>query len=230
VIATWGEQSRGEQSRGEPSEQVATAEARQIGATAAMLAIPLMQETEARALAESEGVVCHLTSLVLVDEAGVRHQGLPASRKVALSAPTMARAMAMPVGMLAQHEAPVAAPAASRSTSRSGVLRRQLTGESGGGLRGMIARIDWDDDPDALCRGDLASLPQDVVAAIERAARLPAVVALGSSLGRAAVVVVIALMARAAGSASRSGQRIARTLLAAADQSAIADATAAAGL
>ena len=111
-----------------------------------------------------------------------------------------------------------------------GGLRRQLTGGTGGGLRGMIARIDWDDDPDALCRGDLASLPQDVVAAIERAARLPAVVALASSLGRTAVVVVIALMAKAAGSASRSAQRIARTLLAAADQSAVADAMAAAGL
>jgi 16S rRNA U1498 N3-methylase RsmE len=94
----------------------------------------------------------------------------------------------------------------------------------------MIARIDWDDDPDALCRGDLASLPHDVVAAIECAARLPAVVALATSLGRSAVVVVIALMAKAAGAASRSAQRIARTLLAAADQSAIAAAMAAAGL
>jgi hypothetical protein len=220
VIATWGE----------PSEQVATAEARQIGATAAMLAIPLMQEGEAKALAEAEGVVCHLTSLVLVDEAGVRHEGLPAARKVALSAPAMARAIAMPVGMLARHDAPSAAPAASRSTGRAGGLRRQLTGGSGAGLRGMIARIDWDDDPDALCRGDLASLPHDVVAAIECAARLPAVVALATSLGRSAVVVVIALMAKAAGAASRSAQRIARTLLAAADQSAIAAAMAAAGL
>src|SRR5258707_198346 len=105
----------------------------------------------------------------------------------------------------------------SRSTG-AGVLRRYLTGGTGAGLRGMIAHIDWDDDPDALCRGDLASLPQDVVAAIEHAARLPAVVALATSLGHAAAVVVIALMAKAAGSASRSAQRIARTLLAAADQ------------
>ena len=221
VIATWGE----------PSEQVATAETRQIGATAAMLAIPLMQESEAKALAEAEGVVCHLTSLVLVDEAGARHEGLPAVRKVALAAPAMARAMvAMPVGMLARHDARSAAPAASRSSGRAGGLRRYLSGGTGAGLRGMIAQIDWDDEPDALCRGDLASLPQDVVAALEHAARLPAVVALASSLGRAAVVVVIALMAKAAGSASRSAQRIARTLLAGADQSAVAAAMAAAGL
>ena len=220
VIATWGE----------PSEQVATAETRQIGATAAMLAIPLMQESEAKALAEAEGVVCHLTSLVLVDEAGVRHQGLPAARKVPLSAPAMARAAAMPVGMAPRYDALYTEPAASRSTGRAGVLRRYLSGGTGAGLRGMIAHIDWDDDPDALGRGNLAGLPQDVVAAIEHAARLPAVAALASSLGHAAVVVVIALMAKAAGSASRSAQRIARTLLAGGDQSAVAAATAAAGL
>jgi vault protein inter-alpha-trypsin-like protein len=224
VIATWDEQRWGE-----PGEQPATAEARQVGATAAMLAIPLMQESEAKALAESEGVVCHLTSLVLVDEAGVRHEGLPAVRKVALSAPAMARATAMPhaAAMMLDRSA---APAASRSSGRTGVLRRYLTGGTGAGLHGMIARIDWDDDPDALCRGDLAGLPQDVVAAIERAARLPAVAALANSLSLNAVVVVIALIAKAAGSASRSAQRIARTLLAGADQSAISAAMAAAGL
>jgi len=231
VIATWGEQTqgeqtRGEQTRGEPSEQVATAEARQIGATAAMLAIPLMQENEAKALAEAEGVVCHLTSLVLVDEAGVRHEGLPAVRKVALSAPVMARAAAMPAGMAPRYDA--FSVATSRSTGRAGGLRRFLS--SGAELRGMIADIDWDDDPDALCRGDLASLRQDMVAAIERAARLPAVVVLARSLGVDAIVAVIALLAKAVGSASRSAQRIARTLLAGADQSAVTAAMAAAGL
>ena len=45
-----------------------------------------------------------------------------------------------------------------------------------------------------------------------------------------AVVVVVALMARAAGTASRSAQRIARSLLAAADPSAVAAAMAEAGL
>jgi Vault protein inter-alpha-trypsin domain/von Willebrand factor type A domain len=222
VIATWGEQTRGES-----SEQAATAEARQIGATAAMLAIPLMQESEAKALAEAEGVVCHLTSLVLVDEAGTR-QGLPAVRKVALSAPAMARAAAMPAGMAPRYDAFSVAP--SRSAGRAGGLRRSLSSGTDAGLRGMIADIDWDDDPEALCRGDLASLRQDVVAAIERAARLPTVVALAGSLGVEAVVVVIGLLAKAAGSASRSAQRIARTLLAGADQSAVAAAMAAAGL
>src|SRR5205085_8795109 len=80
VVASWGE----------TSERAQTPEARRVGATAAMLAIPLMREDEAAKLAEAEGIVCHLTSLVLIDDAGERHQGLPAARKVALSNPRTA--------------------------------------------------------------------------------------------------------------------------------------------
>lgn len=68
----------------------ATAEAevgRAIAAYAAWLALPLMEEAEAAALAEAEGVVCHLTSMVLVDEAGEARQGIPAQRKVPLMSP-----------------------------------------------------------------------------------------------------------------------------------------------
>ncbi len=49
-----------------------------------------MTDVAAAKLAEAEGIVCHLTSLVLVDEAGVRHEGIPASRKVELLAPSAA--------------------------------------------------------------------------------------------------------------------------------------------
>ena len=232
VIATWGERI----------EREASPEERLVGATAAMLAIPLMQEDAASELAEREGMVCHLTSLVLVDDAGVRHEGLPATRKVTLSAPAMAR-----VGGMARAYYS-AAPAAPRPGSVSGGLpgraRRlldtfvnssrngapQRPGASFGGLRHVIEQIDWDDDPDALRRGDLAGLPPEVIAAIERAAQLPAIVALAGALQLAAVVVVIALMAKATGTASRSAQRIARSLLAVADSSAVAAATAEAGL
>jgi hypothetical protein len=99
-----------------------------------------------------------------------------------------------------------------------------------GGLDGILGCIDWDDDPDALRRGDLSSLSPDASAAIERAAQLPAIVALARSLRLAPVVVVIALLAKAAGAISRSAQRIARSLLAAADQAAVAAAMAEAGL
>ena len=70
-----------------PSLSATTAEAeagRAIAAYAAWLALPCMAEEEAAALAEAEGVVCHLTSMVLVDTAGEAQQGIPAQRKVPL--------------------------------------------------------------------------------------------------------------------------------------------------
>lgn len=67
-------------------------DARAIGAFAAALAIPSLEEDAAASLAEAHGIVCHLTSLVLVDEAGEQQEGLPAQRKVPLSTPAVANA------------------------------------------------------------------------------------------------------------------------------------------
>jgi hypothetical protein len=63
--------------------------ARTVGAYAAWLALPGMEEADAAALAEAEGIVSHLTSLVLVDEAAEAQDAIPAQRKVALSTPRM---------------------------------------------------------------------------------------------------------------------------------------------
>jgi hypothetical protein len=68
----------------------ADAAGRAIAAYAAWLALPGL-EAAAAALAEAEGIVCHLTSLVLVDEAGEAHQGIPTQRKVPLMTPGTAR-------------------------------------------------------------------------------------------------------------------------------------------
>lgn len=61
--------------------------ARTAGAYAASLLLATSSKAEAVALAEREGLVTHLTSLVLVDEAGALQSGLPAFRKVALPSP-----------------------------------------------------------------------------------------------------------------------------------------------
>jgi hypothetical protein len=90
VVATWGAKGEGHPSLG----------ARQIGATAAMLALPLMSEAAAAKLAEAEGIVSDLTSLVLVDEAGERHEGLPATRRVGLAAPMVGAAASRRIGSL----------------------------------------------------------------------------------------------------------------------------------
>jgi Vault protein inter-alpha-trypsin domain/von Willebrand factor type A domain len=70
-------------------------DARAIGAVAAALALPRLDRAAATALAAAEGIVCHLTSLVLVDQAGEAQEGLPAQRKIPLMAPAVASAPPM---------------------------------------------------------------------------------------------------------------------------------------
>lgn len=69
--------------------------ARAVAALAAGLALPALDDEAATALAEREGLVTHLTSLVLIDEAGAPQETVPAMRKIAL--PTPAAALASPM-------------------------------------------------------------------------------------------------------------------------------------
>ena len=64
--------------------------AAQVAAYAASLAIPAMSEADAAQLSEAEGIVSHLTSIVLVDEEGQSVEGIPATRKIALAEPATA--------------------------------------------------------------------------------------------------------------------------------------------
>jgi hypothetical protein len=68
--------------------------ARAVGALAASLKLPTLSEVEAAKLAEREGLVTHLTSLVLVDEAGWTQEDLPTLRKVALPKPAVTQVFA----------------------------------------------------------------------------------------------------------------------------------------
>ncbi len=61
--------------------------ARAVAAFAASLALPLLPQDAAAALAEAEGLVSHLTSLVLVDEAAQGEAVLPSARKIPLPEP-----------------------------------------------------------------------------------------------------------------------------------------------
>jgi hypothetical protein len=257
VTATWGEKTTGE----------ASVAARQIGATAAALAIPLMNKTEAAMLAEAEGIVTHLTSLVLIDEAGERTAGLPASRKIALSTPRTARLSMASLGGFAAVAPASAGPAAARIASaapriasRGRSLLERLSRSSGvesprrdddGGwasapsppprptapatpaspaLSQFVHQIDWDADPQALRRGDLAGVPGAAVRSIHVAAKVPEVVALASALGIDPMIVVIALLARAAGASNRSAERLARAILGAAEEQMVMAAMQALGL
>lgn len=67
-------------------EATAATECDHVAAFAASLALTGLPEEEASRLAASEGLVSHLTSLVLVDEEGEAMDHLPEQRKVALPA------------------------------------------------------------------------------------------------------------------------------------------------
>lgn len=54
-----------------------------VAAFSASLALPMLEAKGAAKLAEEEGIVSHLTSLILVDHNGKRQSGLPAMRKIA---------------------------------------------------------------------------------------------------------------------------------------------------
>jgi hypothetical protein len=205
VIATWGAKTK----------EKASLAARQIGATAAALAVPLMNEKPAAKLAAAEGIVTHLTSLVLVDEAGERYAGLPARRKVLLSSPPRYLACVGPqeaddfdIGALrslgpAREMHILSAP---HSSVRNDVLAPINLGP-------LVHRIDWDADPEALWRGDLSDLPLDAVVAIRAAANVTEIVEFAAALRVDPIIVVVALLARAAGASNRSAQRLARAIL-----------------
>ncbi len=87
VHATWGAIADGG-----ALESVDDAEQHDVGAFAASLALTRLTEDEAAELAVAHGIVCHLTSLVLVDAEGETQDGIPAQRKVALMTPRTAKA------------------------------------------------------------------------------------------------------------------------------------------
>jgi hypothetical protein len=216
VIATWGAKTKAK----------ASLAARQIGATAAMLAIPQMTQELATKLAEAEGIVTHLTSLVLLDETGERQEGIPARRKVSLARSSVPQTGTLycigPDIPFRSSSDPFISYAHRDMGSRSGRLRDVLA--LGGDedqpkppnpfdLAHAVRSIDWDADPEALRRADLSGLANDIVLAIRLAAARPEIIALADALGVAAVVVVIALLAQKASGQNRSAERLARAIL-----------------
>ncbi len=205
---------------------IADEAARAIGAIALALALPRLEPARATELAVAHGIVCHLTSLVLVDEAGERQEGLPAMRKVPLmAAPAgMARAaMAAPPPVMA---APMPAPAPPQSS-----LRQRVTSffRSSPPPVDLVDRIDWADNPEALRRGALDQLPPLAAAAIERASRLVEIVALARAVGASPIVTVLALLAMAR-AGDRAAERFARAVLGHADPTIVETARRAIGL
>jgi hypothetical protein len=178
-----------------------TIEGRAVAAVAASLLLPTLSAEDAATLAEAEGLVTHLTSLVLVDQAGDIQQSLPATRKVPLPTPrTHLRRMAkMP---------PEGAGSVRMSFSPA---RTKVDVDRVFDLSRLVSAIDWDLAPEKLKSGDLSPLMAADARAIRQAATNKDVIAVAQKLGLDPVVLVIGLLARAARS-HRTAARIARAI------------------
>jgi hypothetical protein len=206
---------------------------RAVGAIAASLAIPAMEADAAAALAEAEGLVCHLTSLVLVDEVGEAQVGMPGQRKVATMTP-LTQHLGSALGVC---DAP--APLHSRrapiflelqSTYLCQEELRTVEPEIAPDLLALAGRINWSLSPDALRGGDLSGLPTTVLVALLKAAKTDEINLLAATLGISAIVAALAILARHDGNTNRTAARLARTVLGKAEPALILAAEAAVGL
>jgi hypothetical protein len=199
---------------------------RGVAAMAASLALPVLGKERAAALAETEGLVTHLTSLVLVDEAGEVQEGIPANRKIALPAPMMelqCRAMPVPPAGVAYYSSAGAVrnrAALPLSKSRASDASRPGFAEddedfydSALSLLDVASTIDWGMSPNRLLLSDLSALDPQAAALIQLAADLPEVIAFAHRIGLDPTTLVIALVARSQSATNRSAARIAKTIL-----------------
>jgi hypothetical protein len=193
------------------------AESRAVAALAASIALPGLDTERAAQFAESEGLVTHLTSLILVDEQGAVQEGIPGTRKVALPAPRLmmqedalaVACLSMPAfdGSLAERVSRTAP-----SKSRRPIVPMIAPETSHADLSIVATRIDWDAVPQRLQAGDLSALNREVALAIRSAAVIPDVIALARELSLDPVVLVVGLVARSQSLKIRSAARLAKAI------------------
>jgi hypothetical protein len=207
--------------------------ARAVGAFAASLMMTGLDEPAAEALAVREGLVGHLTSLVLVDEAGAALVGLPASHKIPLPSPASlespsfcaaesVRIFACVETRSETHLRP-AASSIDAAPKRDGIGRRLLSmmqprrpipaPESGTGLLDMARAIDWDLEAARLAAGDLTGLEPAVREWIEAMAARHSIQRCADEAGIEPVRIVVALLGRLVERDNRSAKRVADRVL-----------------
>ena len=208
--------------------------ARAVGALAAAVALPRLSEEQASVVAADHGIVCHLTSLVMVDAAGEAQEGFPACRKIPLMAASGAEvgALSTPRHVGQRQPGRLYSMSSGAMEPSPGVLYSlaRIGADVGKpSLAALAGRIDWAHAPEALRLGDLSQLPPDIANPVREAAKLPEVLAL-SVPGRGAVTVVLALMARSLGVWKWAAARFARSVLKGLEPAAVKQAEAALGL
>jgi hypothetical protein len=217
-----------------------TAMGRAVAAVAASIALPALTPKAATALAEAEGLVTHVTSLVLVDEEGVVQEGLPATRKIALPEPdSLQLSQLFSINVTARSPAIRSAPIGGRgSAAVSWKAFRSRKIPAGFGLDllqpnaavleedlmdvplpalpdlALVARqLDWVSSPNKWIAGDLSELEPAAAAIIERAAATLGVIALARRMKIDPVVLLIGLLARSQEAINRTAARVAKAIL-----------------
>ena len=161
--------------KGAPGSSVENQAFPAINALCASLEMNHLSNDKAAALAERYGLVTHLTSLVLVDEAGERQQGLPQLRKVTLPEPAVhslksfaLNSMRLFASDLSYHSAP------SRRVQSRKTMHHEIFDETmapGVDLRALALRLNWSVNTAGLEAGELAAItardPSDIVDLLE---------------------------------------------------------------
>lgn len=206
------------------------------GRFAAALALPLLEEEAASAFAASHGLCTHLTSLILIDEAGGEAQGVPEMRKVPLATPAgnisfahMPPCAEQPYAGFAEQRAPRFIQASRMPSIEDLPLRAQFLPRAKRSLppnplAGLARSIEWDRGGNALSMGDLSSLSFWVRMRVKLLGRLPALRALAMALQKDAALVVIGLLAELVADTDRTAARLARLIVDGAPDSLLQDA------
>jgi hypothetical protein len=213
VTANWG---------GTGQEPDAPHIARAVSAVATFLALPMLNLNTATNVAIEEGLITHLTSLILVDEESQGRAELPHTRKIALPMPSadLFPKFSRRVDSSALAQVPFERPFRRSKTWFKIPLPRLRKNDTASRpfpshLRPQHCadQIDWDVAPNELAQGDMSSLEPDIRDEVERLARSGKVLAISRMLQIDPIRIVIATLALAAASRSRSAERISRNIL-----------------
>jgi len=191
---------------------------RAVSAMAASLVLNSLNEDRGGALAEAEGLVTHLTSLVLVDDAGGAQEGAPAMRKIPLPDPEVAIQAFLcsevrALGTRTRFSISTGArPRFDSSLTRKEQLEYFLLGYLVD-LSEACGRLDWDVAPQKLIEGKLSSIDSQTAKEIRRAARTKPVIVLAKQHGLTAIVLIVGLMALLGKPRTRTSARIAKAIL-----------------
>ncbi len=191
-----------------------------IAALAASLQLPRLSEDDAAGLAAAEGLVTHLTSLVLVDDAVSKQDNIPLRWRVPL-APQQASFSSGPSYRMASSIVPPPSRGSTRQSIVSQVLGHLLKPAGShaakekpedafqADLDALAPLVEWDEFAHDLSLGWVDQLDEATAEEIRRLARSPAVIMLAREHSLDALRIIIFLLAkRASAKNNRSATRV----------------------